>query len=119
MSQFISLAEAIDMTTRYRTEKDSILKEPFIGENILCISETFDKSVVEKILSKPGCHSLRIYYGMQPDLTIHAILVAADADGHDILPTGSANASEEDDESIAEMAMRCPPICPRPSQLNP
>ena len=121
MSQFISLATAIEMTSLYRNQKENILKTDYQGQNILCTCETFDKSVVEALISQTGCQQLRIYFGMKEDFTVHSILVGVDGNGADILPPQNAtlSTSDDDDEMIAEDAMRCPPLCPPTSPLNP
>ena len=118
MNHFISLLEGIAMTTLYRAEKENILKPPFQGQNILPLSEAFSREPFDTLLAKPGCQGMRIYYGMSEDLKIHAIIVATDADGNDLLPeeTVSSNLGEEDD--IFERGNRCPDICPDDSPLN-
>lgn len=116
MSQFISLQTAVNMTTLYRTEMENVLAPTYKGQNILCRCETFDRSVVDSLLVKPDCAFLRIYYGMDPSLKIHAILVPVNKEGEDILPEGLALGEGED---IAEQALRCPHDCPPISPLNP
>ena len=107
----ISLQEAIDMTTRYRANQPSELP----------ICETFDADVINQLMATQGCSFFRIYYGMKTDMSIHAILVAADADGADILPaTEEASEASFDDDKIVllEDGTRCPPDCPPKSKLN-
>ena len=115
MSNFISLQKAIEMTTLYRTQMDTILADEYKGQDILVRSEVFSKEQVEKLLAKPGCGFLRIYYGMSQDLKIHALLVGVDKNGADILNSNPSNNEEED---VLEEAKRCPPYCPVPSPLN-
>lgn len=103
----ISLEQAIDMTTRFRANKPAGVAN----------SETFDKAAVLQLLNTKNCESLTIYYGMREDQNVHAILVAADANGKSILPTigGNLNQNEseedEDEVLILDDAWRCPPIC--------
>jgi hypothetical protein len=105
----ISLQAAIEMTTLYRANKPS--------DSPLC--ETFEMAAIQKLLATPGCASLRIYYGMKENREVHAILVAANSEGEDILPLHKASSSEEDDEEIIlEDGYRCPPLCPPGSPLN-
>lgn len=105
----ISLQSAIDMTTLYRAHRPTNFP----------ICETFDKAAIDKLLAEDGCASLRVYYGMDEEMLVHAILVAADAEGADILPAvSSANASGDEDPVILEDALRCPQDCPPPSPLN-
>jgi hypothetical protein len=103
------------MTALYRAQMDTILAADVKGKDILVRSETFSKEQVEKLLAKPGCTQLRIYYGMSQDLKIHALLVGVNEKGEDIL--GNTQLSNNDD-SILEEAQRCPPSCPPASALN-
>ena len=75
MNHFISLDQAIQMTTLYRQQKENILSPEYRDKNILSICETFDAAPFLTVLAKPGCVSLRIYYGMSDDLKVHAIIV--------------------------------------------
>jgi hypothetical protein len=121
MSQFISLQTAISMTSLYRSQRDNILKTEYQNQNILALSEAFDRTVFDAVLAESGCQGLRIYYGMSADLKVHAIIVGVDENGNDILPSSNAAAAaegEEDDGYIIENANRCPPICPGDSPLN-
>jgi len=122
----IPLSEAAAMTRRYRDNKALILK-PDYPADILALCETFNKDAVVALGNTPGAAGIRIYYGMDEDLLCHAILVAVDDKGADMLPpagTGSAMAGPalaEDDEDgfdILEDSIRCPTICPPDSPLN-
>jgi hypothetical protein len=104
----ISLQTAIDMTTRYRAERP--VNFP--------ICETFEKDVIQKLLDTTGCASFRIYYGMKADQQVDAILVAADAEGNDILPPQGNAAIGTTDPVIIEDGYRCPDDCPPSSSLN-
>jgi len=100
-----------------------MLVPEFQAQNILSLSETFDRTVIEKLLAKQGCTAIRIYYGMDEDKKVHAILVASNANNADILglPSNAANATgenDDDDESIVDRGIRCPVICPEDSPLN-
>ena len=109
MQHQISLAEAIELTTRYRNNP--------LPDLPLC--ETFDKSSVAALLAQPGCHSFRIYLGRKKDDSVCSVLVAADANGQDILPPPQRNElTDGDDGILLEDAFRCPPACPPPSPLN-
>ena len=117
MSQFISLEQAVAMTTLYRNENEKILAPEFQGQNILCRSETFDREVFDSLLSKPDCKYIRVYYGMDDELKVHAIVVAADSNNRDILPPKGVGLPGDGD--IGENARRCPDDCPQKSDLNP
>lgn len=106
----ISLQSAIDMTQRFRANTPTGF----------AYSEAFDKSAIQKLLDTSGCATLRIYYGMKADMEAHAILVAVDIEGNDIIPASNAALSNEDEDPviIIEDAFRCPPLCPPDSPLN-
>ncbi|XVJ66821.1 MAG: hypothetical protein HEQ40_11905 [Lacibacter sp.] len=119
MNHFISLQEAIEMTQLYRTERDAILKPEYQDQNILAKSESFDRASFEVLLNKEGCAGIRIYYGMSADLKVHAIIVAIDANGNDLLPAQAGTLLTEAGEDILERGIRCPDLCPGVSPLNP
>jgi hypothetical protein len=105
----ISLEEAIELTTRYRN--NPVADMP--------LSETFAKDSIGALIGQPSCHSFRIYLGRKADNSICSVLVAANAQGHDILPPPQANFTTAGDEGIIlEDAIKCPPVCPPESPLN-
>ena len=115
-AHFISLNQAIDMTTLYRSDKEAILATAYQNQNILPDSETFNRNAFDTLLAKEGCAGLRIYYGMDENLKVHALIVAVYEDNEDILPAlASATVIDED---IVEEGQRCPDLCPPPSPLN-
>lgn len=119
MSHSIPLSQAVEMTARYRQNKDTILA-PGYDNNILAIAETFEAPAITNLLSTPGCASIRVYYGMSEDLYLHAILVAADENGADILPSADYGlGATETNPDIVEEGKRCPPYCGTSSLLNP
>jgi len=118
-NHFISLDAAITMTTLYRREMDNILAESFKGQNILTVSETFDRGAFDTLLSEAGCTALRIYYGMSPDLKMHAIVVAVNSNNEDILPSTAITATAGDEPVIVEESQRDPMIDTPSSPLNP
>ena len=117
MSQYISLNDAIIMASRYRQERENILAEPFKNQDILPLSETMDREVIQTLIDKSGCAHLRIYYGMDEELKVHAIFVPVDSNNADILPV-AINYSTTGGKDAGEYAVRCPPICPPGSPLN-
>jgi hypothetical protein len=121
MSQFINLQQAIDMTTLYRAEKENILALAYKGNKILATCETFDRAGVDDVLAQTDCVKLRIYYGMDESLKVHAIIVGVNSADEDILPSSVALASVTNGGStgILENAQRCPDDCPPSSSLNP
>jgi len=117
MNHFISLAEASQMTALYRQHRDAILETAYQDQNVLPVSETFDREAFDAVLNQAGCTGLRIYYGMDADYKVHALVVGVTAANRDLLPsTGNSLAEEED--LILEKGSRCPDICAEPSPLN-
>lgn len=108
------------MTSRYRTQRESILVPELRGLGILPVCETIDRALVDSLLSQTGCSKLRIYYGMYEDQTVHAVLVGVDATDADILPPSGLSATNTTTEEgdIINQGYRCPPICPPESELN-
>ena len=117
MSNFISLKKAIEMTTLYRGQMDTILADDFKGQDVLVKSETFSREQVEKLFANPACQYLRVYYGMDQQRRVHALLVAVDANNEDIITTSLIEGTELS-QDIIEEGERCPPNCPPSSQLN-
>lgn len=119
-SHFISLEQAIAMTTIYRANRESILAPVYQGQDILPLSETFNRQAFDQLLGTPGCAGLRIYYGMDENLKIHAVIVAVNALNEDLLPPSGnvPHVSGNGDEVIVEEGQRCPPICPDSSPLT-
>jgi hypothetical protein len=117
-SHLIPLDQAMAMTTRYQKNVTSILQPDLVGQNILCICETFKKDEFLAFLSRDYVYSFRIYYGMSEDMQVHAILVGVDKDGNDILPAGHNGPPGDGDGQIFEDAIRCPTECPPSSCLN-
>ncbi|MDP1812493.1 MAG: hypothetical protein Q8K66_13925 [Sediminibacterium sp.] len=119
-SHLILLNQAIEMTKRYRENKEAILAPEYKGQNILSTCETFNKDQFLAYLSKVEVAAFRIYSGMSDDLRIHSIIVGVDKDGKDILPSNSSNVDlTASGGQIFEDGLMCPPICPPLSDLNP
>jgi len=120
MSNFITLAQGIAMTELYRAEKENILAPQFKGKGILPICETFERAAFDALLNETDCTFIRVYFGMGADLKVRVIAVGADSKNKDILPDSNAGAALGDGGgNIVEDGMRCPTICPPPSDLNP
>lgn len=117
MDHQISLNDAATMTARYRANRDSILKTDLSGLDVLPVCETFTASSVSAILEQEGVERVRVYYGMDSNNKVHAVLVGADSEGADILPE-SPTSTMETQGVILEDAQRCPPHCPPESPLN-
>ena len=119
MNHFITLKEAVAMTTLYRNNKEIILASD-VTPNTLVNSESFTRGDIDKVLAQPDCTGIRVYYGMDELLRVHAILVGFDQNNHDLVGSGGMGAGlEDDDPKILDKGTRCPDECPPPSPLNP
>src|SRR4051812_37352445 len=110
----IPLQDAVIMNRTFRTMRETILDPIFRNQEILPVCETFSANEVSDLLAQAGCVSLRIYYGMDAENKVHAVLVGVDGEDKDILP----DADDEAGIGILEMAKRCPIRCPPSSVLN-
>lgn len=106
------------MTALYRREMNNILAEPYKDHKILTLCETFDRQAFDTLLGEPGCTSVRIYYGMSDDMSMHAIVVGVNSSDEDILPVVATGAASGDEAVILEESIRCPDKCPPESPLN-
>ena len=113
-SHFISLQQAIEMTTLYRSQRENVLAPGLKG--ILLTCETFNRTAFDALLAEPDCVGIRIYFGMDKDLTVKLIVVGVNEKDEDILPSASSTA--EDGKTISENGLPCPPVCPPSSPLN-
>jgi hypothetical protein len=118
-NHFITLDTAVQMTALYRRQMENILAEPFKGQNILAVCETFDRAAFDTLLSEADCTAVRIYYGMSDDLKIHAIGVGVNSKNEDILPVNGKVSALTTTPVIIEESYRCPDKCPPGSPLNP
>lgn len=116
-SHFIPLQQAVEMTTLFRQQNENILAPEYRKQNILAHSETFNRHAFEKLLAETSCAGIRIYYGMDEKLKVHAILVGVNGSNEDILPPQS-DQPQSTAPVIAEEGQRCPDICPEKSPLN-
>lgn len=114
-SHSISLTAAVELTHRFQNNRNAVFKTGF--EGALSTAETFNKNEVLNMLSVNGAAGLRIYYGLDESNAIHAVLVAVDADGEDIVPAMNTVVGEDENVLILEEGVRCPPSCPADSPL--
>lgn len=112
MSHLISLEQAVDMTTLYRADRETILATSYKGQNILPFCETFDRDAFDILLAQTGCVGIRIYYGMVSSKKVHAVIVGVDSNDADII------FPETQLSKIVEESRRCPNDCPPASDLN-
>lgn len=131
----ITLEKARKMTRTFRDHRGQNIIPGQIGD-MIPISETFDRAAIDALLAQPGCVSLRIYYGLDDNMKLHAVMVGVDANGRDILPIdpsvtmmgaagttsgpSAATTTSPTDETgiILDEGIRCPPQCPPATDLN-
>ena len=123
MSHFIPLEQAIAMTKTFRENRGKSVVPQANGLNALPLSQTFDRAAIDKLLSQSGCEKIRIYFGMDKGLKVHAIIVGVNDKDEDMLPEstniGLLREDEEGEPVIVDEGIPCPPSCPPPSHLNP
>jgi hypothetical protein len=112
-AQFITLSEAIDLTTKFREQKDEILSSTYQGSAVLPTCETFECDAVRTLMGQDACTSLRVYFGMDENKQIKLVLVGVNGSNTDILPASSSATA-----IILEKGVRCPVDCPPASVLN-
>jgi hypothetical protein len=109
----ITLQDAVELTTRFRTEMPLMLKPEFSHIGVFPICETFKRSVFDQLVMRSECVAIRCYLGMDGNNLVKLLFVGVDDNNNDIL----SNANEEPGY-IFEYGQRCPPICIR-GPLNP
>lgn len=96
------------MTASFRNRKEAMSKD------LIPMCETFDRDAFDKLLGAKGCQKVRIYFGLDAQQKLSAVIVGVDATGNDMIP---ANALD-DTCYIVDDGDKCPEICPPPSDLN-
>lgn len=107
-SNFISLEEAKNLISHYRSNLEKMLTPEF--QKSLCFSETFDVEAIQKLISQKECVKFRAYYGMDEENRVCSIFVAVNEKDEDIL--------NGDESIIVEQGVKCPPICSTTSEIN-
>ena len=100
---FISLDQAKAYTKKYRDNLTDMLTNEDQGALSYC--ETLDADAVRTLLDQKGCVGFRIYYGLNDDNQVSAVLVAVNDKNEDIL--------HGDDSVILDNASKCPQVCPK------
>jgi len=65
------------------------------------------KVALDRLLIQDGCAGVRMYYSLNPDMTMALVLVGVDEYGNDM-----------DEGELAERVMPCPPFCAINSALD-
>lgn len=95
-SSAITLQQATDWTTTYRTQNSGAVKAHFFGKNKLM-----------DLLDQPNCVGIRAYYAIDDNGAKQLVLVGATADEQDLY-TGL----------ILDHSSPCPTFCATASPLN-
>ena len=114
-SHFIPLHYAIQLTSRLRNKRELVLDIFFKGQDIIPTSETFNRTDIDKLLAQEGAAGIRIYYGMDTENRINAVLVAVNENNQDLIPMTAFGGMGG---PILQEGQRCPVICPPGSPLN-
>lgn len=127
MPNFISLEKAKKLTSTFRGKKEKILDSGFKGKNVLPVCETFPRAAFDTVLAKDGCVGLRIYFAMDETNLVRLVIVGVNDKDEDMITKTESNTmmrsttegeGEGEKDEIIEEGMRCPTICPPPSELN-
>ena len=110
MSHFIDLQKAIEMTRRFRENKENVLAEAYRNRNVLLTCETFTRDAFDDLLKQNDCKKIRVYFGMEANNQVKVIVVGVNSADEDILPEKGA--------LLTEQGLPCPPYCSASSPLN-
>ncbi len=99
---FITLEQAKLYTKKYRDQLKEMLTSEYQGALSYC--ETFDADAVRTLLDQMGCVGFRVYYGLNNDNQVCAIMVGVNDKNEDIL--------NGDDSIILDNSKKCPDNCP-------
>jgi len=92
MNHNITWQQAVTMVNLYNTQKAAILSGAYgNAPGTLLDYETFNLASVQTVIGQSGAAGFRIYMGMDTLNRIRCIMVAADANGHDIIMDNGNN----------------------------
>ena len=120
-TNFISLAQAKQLTSTYRSKKEKVLEPSFKGKGVLPVCETFGREAFDTVLAKPGCMGLRIYFAMDEINMVKLVIVGVNENNEDMITVTENDTmmrTTGDGGEIIEDGTRCPDFCPPPSPLN-
>jgi len=98
-SHLIPLHYAIQLTSRYRNNRELVLDPDWKSKDILPLSETFNKEDIADLMAQSGAAGIRIYPGMDQVNQVHIVIVAVNAQNEDIV---SSNASLSNSDIIVQ-----------------
>jgi hypothetical protein len=106
MSNFITLEEAKSLRRNFKANREKLPGNP----EAIPDSETFNRKHIEQLLNQPGCTSIRIHFGMDDRDNLKLMITASNEKDEDLL--------KDNDTSVLEDGLRCPPHCPPQSDLD-
>ncbi len=115
-THYVPATDAATMTSRLRSNQESILDSGSRNSGIIPICETFVRSAFDAILADTNCTKVRIYTAMDSNLKIRFVIVGVNSSDEDIFLID--NSSETPIDCVIENGARCPDICPPESSLN-
>jgi len=92
-SQRISLADAVDLTQRFRKASPPAEHGGFFWAN-----------GIQEILAQPGCVGLRYYHGLSADGHYRIVLVGVDGNGNDITTLSASRKPARSTSTVAAAA---------------
>lgn len=116
----IPLSRAKRLQALFKEKKGQLIHPKITATDVIPDSETFNRKAIERLLALPGCVGIRIYTGLDDELKLHSILVGVNEKGEDLtIPSTTVGLDAAEEDVVVEDAIRCPPNCPPPSDLNP
>lgn len=106
MKNLVRLSDAKLMVKTYLENKSKVIP----NESTLPNTETFDSEAFVALLNQPDCVKVRLYYGMNENLEIRAIVVGVDSNGNEIyIENKGLNGTDE--LYVIDDGQACPPYC--------
>lgn len=117
-NHLIPAADAAEMTSNFRSQKESILVDQLQNVGTLPVCETFDRAAFDIILGDTNCTGIRIYLGMDENSKVRLIVTGVNSSDEDIMVPSSHPSNSLAADCVVEAGLRCPHECPPPSALN-
>jgi hypothetical protein len=114
----ITVSDAADMTSRFRSNKESILVDAYQNTGVLPICETFDRAAFDLLLADTNCTGVRIYLGMDSNSKVVLIFAGVNSSSEDLVISSLNPANSLAANCVFELGIRCPTVCPPSSALN-
>lgn len=113
MKNLVSLSDGKLMVKTYLENKSKVIP----NESTLPNTETFDSDAFVELLKQPDCVKIRLYYGMNENLEIRAIIVGVDSNGNEIY-IENKGLNEANELYVIEDGQACPPYCNNENKIT-